>query len=402
MPPPCGIWGASFFSSGIFHYFTEVLDEWADASPKFLDYFEQNGHTVVASSGLVPHNDPTLLFAPRERLLALSVEEMRTIRDFFFGRMDRWSQLGTLQTDFTMIKAGALDSFNRNRAQQGSVISQLAQADSWGSEGPKVLWSIPVGDGYASPTILNGCVYLMDYDREKKQDALRCLSLENGQELWRFAYPIPVKRNHGMSRTVPTVTDKVLVAMGPKCHVLCLDPASGELKWGLDLVRQYGAAVPPWYAGQCPLIDGDRLILGTGGDALVAAVDCGTGAVLWRSPNPRNWQMTHSSITPMEHQGRRMYVYCGSGGVAGVAAADGAILWDTTDWKISIATIPSPLPVGDGRIFLCGGYNAGSLMLQLKEAGGTLAAEPLTGPHPHPTFQSPHRLRRLSRRPLMK
>jgi alanyl-tRNA synthetase len=29
---------------------------------RFLDYFEQNGHTVVASSGLVPHNDPTLLF----------------------------------------------------------------------------------------------------------------------------------------------------------------------------------------------------------------------------------------------------------------------------------------------------------------------------------------------------
>jgi alanyl-tRNA synthetase len=29
---------------------------------KFLSFFEQNGHTVVASSGLVPHNDPTLLF----------------------------------------------------------------------------------------------------------------------------------------------------------------------------------------------------------------------------------------------------------------------------------------------------------------------------------------------------
>ncbi len=29
---------------------------------KFLEYFEQNGHTIVASSGLVPHNDPTLLF----------------------------------------------------------------------------------------------------------------------------------------------------------------------------------------------------------------------------------------------------------------------------------------------------------------------------------------------------
>ncbi len=29
---------------------------------KFLDYFQENGHTVVASSGLIPHNDPTLLF----------------------------------------------------------------------------------------------------------------------------------------------------------------------------------------------------------------------------------------------------------------------------------------------------------------------------------------------------
>jgi len=29
---------------------------------KFLDYFKKNGHTIVASSSLVPHNDPTLLF----------------------------------------------------------------------------------------------------------------------------------------------------------------------------------------------------------------------------------------------------------------------------------------------------------------------------------------------------
>ena len=28
----------------------------------FLDYFKKNGHTVVPSSSLVPHNDPTLMF----------------------------------------------------------------------------------------------------------------------------------------------------------------------------------------------------------------------------------------------------------------------------------------------------------------------------------------------------
>src|SRR6187401_974277 len=29
---------------------------------RFLKYFERNGHTIVASSPLVPGNDPTLLF----------------------------------------------------------------------------------------------------------------------------------------------------------------------------------------------------------------------------------------------------------------------------------------------------------------------------------------------------
>ncbi|MCD6045369.1 MAG: alaS [Gammaproteobacteria bacterium] len=29
---------------------------------KFLEYFQENGHTLVASSSLIPHNDPTLLF----------------------------------------------------------------------------------------------------------------------------------------------------------------------------------------------------------------------------------------------------------------------------------------------------------------------------------------------------
>jgi len=30
---------------------------------KFLEYFQENGHTIVSSSSLVPHKDPTLLFA---------------------------------------------------------------------------------------------------------------------------------------------------------------------------------------------------------------------------------------------------------------------------------------------------------------------------------------------------
>lgn len=270
---------------------------------------------------------------------------------------------------------GAWPCFRGPNRDGISVESKLARL--W-SGAPRELWAVDVGEGYASPAVLNGRAYVMDYDAAQKQDALRCLSLADGKEIWRFAYPLRVKRNHGMSRTMPAVTEKFVVAMGPKCHVVCLDAVTGEMRWNLDLVNQFDAAVPEWYAGQCVLIEKDAVILAPGGkDALLLAVDLATGKELWRSPNPRKWKMTHSSVTPMEVAGKRMYVYCASGGVVGVSAKDGAILWETPDWRISIANVPSPVVLEDGRVFLSGGYDAGSMMIQLQPEGEKFAVKKL-------------------------
>ena len=277
------------------------------------------------------------------------------------------------------VPAGLPGSWQRFRGRNFDGIStdNVNLAKRWGAGEPGILWSVDMGEGYAGAAILGGRVYVLDYDAAKRADTLRCLSLSDGKEIWRYYYPVRVKRNHGMSRTVPAVTEKYVVSLGPKCHVLCLDSISGEFRWAIDLVRSFGTIVPEWYAGQCPLIDGERAILAPGGDALMIAVDCATGNVVWKTPNPHGWNMTHSSIMPMEFRGRRMYVYCTSGGVVGASAMDGSILWENVDWRISIATVPSPLIVGDGRIFLSGGYDAGSMMLQLKERAGNLTALPV-------------------------
>jgi outer membrane protein assembly factor BamB len=270
---------------------------------------------------------------------------------------------------------GAWPGF-RGANRDAVATEETPLAGSWAAGEPKPVWSVDVGEGYAGAAVLDGRVYLTDYDREAKADALRCLSLADGNEIWRFSYPLSVKRNHGMSRTVPAVTKQFVVSFGPKCHVSCLDAASGEYQWGIDLVRDYGSKVPAWYAGQCPLIDGDRVILAPAGSSLMIAVEIATGKVIWKTPNPRDWKMTHVSITPMEIAGRKTYVYCGHRGVAGVAADDGSLLWDTKDWKISIATVSSPVPVPPDRIFLSGGYEAGSMMLQVSNDGGEWSAKP--------------------------
>ena len=267
----------------------------------------------------------------------------------------------------------------RFRGENFHNISQedIQLSTTWPASGPPVLWSLDLGEGYAGAAVLNGRVYILDYDRENSADAVRCLSLDDGRDIWRYSYPVKVKRNHGMSRTTPAVTDKFIVTIGPKCHVTCLDSSTGRFLWMLNLTGQFKAKVPLWYAGQCPLIDDGKAIIATGGDALLIAVDCATGEILWQSPNPMGWEMTHSSIMPAEFAGRRMYIYCGSGGVAGISAQDGSILWQITDWRIRIANIASPLVMGDGLIFLSGGYNSGSMMLKLSEQGDKIVPEVL-------------------------
>lgn len=265
----------------------------------------------------------------------------------------------------------------RGPNRDGISRESVPLARQWPPGGPPVLWTVELGPGHAGPAVADGRVFVLDYDPQTQADTIRCLSLDDGQEIWRNGYPVPVAENHGMSRTVPAVAEGCVVTLGPKCHAACWDVESGRCLWLIDLVAQYSAKVPAWYTGQCPLVDGDRVILVPAGDVFMMAVELKTGRVIWKTPKLHNWEMTHVSVVPMEAGGRRTYVYCGSKGVAGVAADDGRVLWESTDWVGKMATCPSPVPLGDGRVFFCGGYGAGSVMLKVEQAGERLVAAEL-------------------------
>ncbi|HRU05294.1 MAG TPA: PQQ-like beta-propeller repeat protein [Candidatus Brocadiia bacterium] len=231
-----------------------------------------------------------------------------------------------------------------------------------------------MGDGYAGAAIHKGSVYVIDYDAARQEDAIRRLSLADGAEIWRYTYTSHVKRNHGMSRTVPTVTDRLVVTIGPLCQVVCLDAISGELLWKKDLVEEFGAQVPPWYAGQCPLVDKERVILAPGGNPLLIALEGSTGESLWQTPNPGGWAMTHCSVTAVEWEGVRQFVYSATKGAVGVDAVSGRLLWKTTGWQVPVAAVASPVWLGAGRILFSGGYGVGSALFQLRAGAAGLEA----------------------------
>ncbi|MDD3586324.1 MAG: PQQ-like beta-propeller repeat protein [Thermoguttaceae bacterium] len=238
-------------------------------------------------------------------------------------------------------------------------------------ETPKRLWEQAIGAGYAGAAIRNGCVYLIDHDEKLARDVVRCLSLDDGKDVWRFSWPVKILSDHGFTRTVPAVSDHYCVGMGPKGHVFCVDAKSGEKKWMIDLVARYKTVIPNWYAGQCVLLETSQdgketaIVAPAGEHVLLAAIDCETGQEVWTTRNPFKWKMTHSSVVRMTLDSKPTYLYCGSDGVCGIDAQTGKLLWGTSVWKIVQATCPSPVVLPNNRVFLCGGYGAGSVLLEI-------------------------------------
>jgi outer membrane protein assembly factor BamB len=249
-------------------------------------------------------------------------------------------------------------------------------AESWDTSGPPVVWQITLGEGYSGPAVRNGRVYVLDYSDKRKADMLRCFSLASGKEIWRRWYNVEFKRNHGYSRTIPTVTDKYIVTIGPRSHVMCLDPVAGSLRWTIDLEKEYGIPgtikgkiTPEFYCGQCPLIDNDIAIISPGGKAIMIGVDCATGKILWETPNPDSLRMSHTSIMPMVIHGKKMYVYAALGGVCGVSGEGddaGKLLWKTTEWSPSIA-VASPVYLGNNEFVAFGSYGAGAARIRINK-----------------------------------
>lgn len=273
--------------------------------------------------------------------------------------------------------AALTGKWSRFRGEESANIIRTTDAIRTDAADYAELWSVETGEGHAAPVIYNGLVYFLDYNEQLSSDALRCFSLETGKEIWRRWYRVPIKRNHGFSRTVPAIGDGYIITIGPEGHVMCCDPVTGEMKWSLDMQKEYNTEVPFWYTGQCPHVDKGVVVLAPAGeDILLTGVDCLTGEVLWTTPNTLNYKMSHSSVMPMTLGGKKTYVYIGVGGICGISAEEsdrGTILWNTTKWQPSVVA-PSPLQISSNQIFMVAGYGTGGAMLRVDRSGSQWTA----------------------------
>ena len=272
------------------------------------------------------------------------------------------------------VQAAADDWPQFRGPRRDNISNETGLLRKWPEGGPRVLWSVEVCQGYAAAAVCKGRVYFNDYDPATNEWLLRCLKLTDGSELWRFKESKRIRPNHGITRTIPAVDEKYVFSLDPKCVLHCLAAETGQQLWQKSLVKEYGSRIPPWYNGQCPLIEPDRLIIAPGGEALIVALSKDTGREIWRTPNPEKWPLSHASVMPATIGGVKQYLWCTLFGVVGVAADDGRLLWFHPR-KFNVAVSPSPLAIGDERVFMTGPYEAGSIMLRLSNNEGHFSSE---------------------------
>jgi outer membrane protein assembly factor BamB len=267
----------------------------------------------------------------------------------------------------------------RWRGPNGTGISsETGLLTRWPDKGPPVAWHAEgLGDGYASVVIANGLVFTIG----SHASDLFAYALDENDGSLRWKQKIGTTGRHPLS--TPTVDADHLYVMDPDGQLLCLEAASGTIRWQRDLPVEFGGRLQSGRGyGESPLIDGDRLICTPGGpDAMIVALDKLTGTTIWKSTIPPLGEAgrdgaSFSSIQVSRAAGIRQYVQLVGRGLVGVAADDGRFLWGYNDIANQTANIPTPI-VRDDLVFSANGYNAGSVLLKLTAdgKGGVQASE---------------------------
>jgi len=154
-------------------------------------------------------------------------------------RMHARAQIAALLVSSSIATAYAADWPGYLGPKRDGTSAERGLLRAWPKEGPKVLWTGPLGPGFAGPAVSRGKVYLLDRD-DKVGDTLRVYDLATGKELWHFAYDAPGTFEFPGSRTTPTVDGNIVYIAGPLGDLQAIDINTHKSLWRKNIWKDFG------------------------------------------------------------------------------------------------------------------------------------------------------------------
>ena len=241
------------------------------------------------------------------------------------------------------------------------ISSETGFLKNWHKEGPKVLWQIPLGDGYSGISIAQGKVYTMF--AEDNDEFVVCLDASNGEEVWRFRSGTKFTEQRGDGpRSMPTVHKDSVFALGAEGKLYALNAHDGEQLWAHNFVEEFGSKIPTWGFSSSPLIEGNLVIVEAGGKdgKSIVAFDKKSGDVVWTTHTD---EVGYSSPIAIDFGGVRQIIFLTSKTLLSLAPENGHIYWKYP-WPEGI-NIATPIFIPDDKIFISASYDKGAVLLKM-------------------------------------
>ncbi len=238
-------------------------------------------------------------------------------------------------------------------------------------------WSTKVGNGVATPALVDGKLYV--FARDGEQEMLRCLDAATGNEIWKQGYEEDPAEGAAGSfpgpRSSPTVAQGKVITLGVRGILKCRNTSDGKQLWmKADLANSW----PMFYTSSSPIVVDGQCIAQLGGpqDGGIVAYDLATGNEKWR------WMQSgpaYASPVLMTVGGTKAIVVPCEGGrndgkLVALEAATGKLLWQIPYSEVRyIATTP----IVDGSTLIVAGPGSGMSAFKLKMQDGKLVEEKL-------------------------
>lgn len=274
------------------------------------------------------------------------------------ARCDDWLQWGGPKGDFTVAATGL--------------------AEKWPSDGPKILWKRPLGDGY-SAILCKGDRLFTAY-RDGDNDVVIALDARSGKTIWENRQPYQLwpdmTREFGLGpNSTPLIVGDRIVHVTIDGRLRCLDLDAGKPLWQHDLPGEFGRRkrVEEYgYSGN-PLPYRDTIILPVGGDGTgVIAVRPSDGSVVWKS-EPCGVSYAPATVTNL--LGQDQYVFFTPEGVRALNPGTGVTLWHS-DIPFNNGNHLTPIVrCDDAHLWVASQFlTGGARLLSVAKAGGTSPA----------------------------
>ena len=244
-------------------------------------------------------------------------------------------------------------------------------AAKWPDDGPKRVWSRPLGDGLSSIAMDDGKLFTMYRDGE--EEVVIAIDAATGKTVWQNKYatavPKDVETRFGVGpRSTPTVSGDHVYTLGIAGMLRCARKNDGKTVWSHDLIKEFGAKPPEFGFASSPTVYQGNLIVAVGGKGNgLMAFDLASGSVVWRK---HDFENIYSSPVVINVDGQDQIVLLVDRELVAVDPSNGDLIWrheHVNQWKTNIST---PVWGGDGLLYTTSSGDSGSRVLKLSRKGG--------------------------------